>query len=107
MQHSDFKIGLEFRYRGERWRVTDIGSRTIAAICLTEVWTTRSKANTNIKERVKLTGALIDPKRLSGPPYGVPEQVLGELAFESCVEESSWQEARRILALGVPSRGAQ
>lgn len=102
IQHSDFRIGLEFRYREQLWRCTDVGTRTITAICLSEVWVTRAKANTNVKERVRVTS--FDSKRFTGPPYGVPEQVFGESTFAACVPESDWQEARRILGLSVSSR---
>jgi hypothetical protein len=34
MKHSDFKIGTEFLTYTGRWRCTDVGVRTIAAIKL-------------------------------------------------------------------------
>jgi len=34
MKHSDFRIGLEFWCGEKRWRCTDVGTRTIAAISL-------------------------------------------------------------------------
>jgi hypothetical protein len=34
MKHSDFKIGLEFLSGSGRWRCTDVGKRTIAALKL-------------------------------------------------------------------------
>src|SRR6266566_3151853 len=34
MKHSDFKIGSEFLTETGRWRCTDVGTRTIAAIKL-------------------------------------------------------------------------
>lgn len=98
MTHDDFKVGLEFRYRDQTWRCTDVGSRTVIAICITEVWVTRARANTNIKERFKLEG--IEPKRLDGPPYGVAEQVFDERMMSSCIPLADWQAARKVLGLG-------
>ena len=34
MKHSDFKMGTEFYTPTGKWRVTDIGTRTIIAIKL-------------------------------------------------------------------------
>jgi hypothetical protein len=97
MTHSDFKVGVEFRYRDQTWRCTDVGTRTVTAICLTEVWTTRAIANTGKKERLRLT--TIEPKRFIGPPYGVPEQVIDERALATCVPLGDWEAARRLLGL--------
>jgi hypothetical protein len=98
MKQNDFKIGLEFRFRDQTWRCTDVGTRTISAICLTETWTTRVHANTGVKEKVKL--AVVDKKFFDGPPYGVSEQVLSEETFASCLPLADWQAARRLLGLG-------
>lgn len=103
---KDFKIGEVFHYQNHTWKCTDIGTRTITVICLTEVWVTRTKANTHVKERVRLESSQISPQRFEGPPYGVQEQVLNEPAFKSCVSDEDWQQARRILGLGVGSDGA-
>ena len=63
MKHSDFRIGLEFMTETGRWRCTDVGTRTIAAIKL-------------------------DPGRSSdwqnGPPYAVAETVFDEDDFPAC-----------------------
>lgn len=99
MKHSDFKIGLDFRFQDQTWRCTDIGTRTISAICLTEVWITRVHANTGAKEKVRLTK--FDKKLLEGPPYGVPEQVFNEgMLVVDCLPLADWQAARRLLGLG-------
>lgn len=95
MKLGDFNLGTEFRYRVETWRCTDVGARVVVAICLTEVWVTRVAANTGVKERVKLTA--VDPKRLEGPPYAVPEQVFDERAMASCVPLADWRAAKRLL----------
>ena len=56
MKASDFKIGDEFTYEDVTWRVTDVGSRVIAAI--------------------RVTGE--DPLNLVGPTYSVVEFVWDE-----------------------------
>lgn len=102
---SDFKIGEVFHYQNQMWKCTDIGTRTISVICLSEVWVTRARANTHVKERVRLEPSQIDPKRFEGPPYSVQEQVLDERVFKFCISDEDWQQARRILGLGVTSGG--
>jgi hypothetical protein len=57
MKHSEFRIGLEFLTASGRWRCTDVGNRTIAAIKLDPDH---------------------DPTWYNGPPYAVVEHVLDE-----------------------------
>ena len=61
MKHTDFRIGLEFLTAAGRWRCTDIGRRTIAAI------------------RLDHDG---DPSWYNGPPYAVAEWVFDEYDIE-------------------------
>ena len=63
MKHSDFKIGIEFLTETGRWRCTDVGTRTIAAI------------------RLDLDH---DPFWYSGPPYPVVKHVFDEDGIEGC-----------------------
>ncbi len=56
MQLSDFRIGLEFFTAAGRWRCTDVGARTVAAIKLDQS----------------------DPSWYNGPPYAVAEFVFDE-----------------------------
>jgi hypothetical protein len=63
MKHSDFFIGREFLCGDGRYRCTDIGTRTIAAI------------------RLDLDH---DPRWYNGPPYAVVESVFDEYDFEGC-----------------------
>jgi hypothetical protein len=63
MEHSEFRIGGEFVTATGRWRCTDVGTRTIAAI------------------RLDLDH---DPSWYNGPPYGVAEHVFDENAMEGC-----------------------
>lgn len=63
MKHSDFQIGLEFLTATGRWRCTDVGARTVAAI------------------RLDLDH---DPDWYNGPPYAVVECVFDEDGIEDC-----------------------
>jgi len=63
MKRADFQIGCEFLTTAGRWRCTDIGKRTIAAIRLDHD---------------------DDPSWYSGPPYAVVETVFDEYDFEGC-----------------------
>jgi hypothetical protein len=63
MKRADFQIGGEFLTAAGRWRCTDIGKRTIAAIRLDHD---------------------DDPSWYSGPPYAVVETVFDEYDFEGC-----------------------
>ena len=63
MKHSDFKIGTEFLTETGRWRCTDVGARTIAAI------------------RLDLDHA---PAWYNGPPYALVEHVFDEDGVEGC-----------------------
>ena len=63
MEHSDFRIGCEFLTAAGRWRCTDVGTRTIAAI------------------RLDLDH---EPRWYNGPPYAVAEHVFDEDDFEGC-----------------------
>ena len=62
MQHADFQTGMEFLTAGGRWRVTDIGTRTVIAIKLDQA----------------------DPRNYNGPPYSIVESVFDEYDFGGC-----------------------
>jgi hypothetical protein len=63
MKLSDFRIGREFMTTAGRWRCTDVGTRTVAAI------------------RLDLDH---DPRWYNGPPYAVVEHVFDEDGMEAC-----------------------
>ncbi len=63
MKHSEFSIGCEFMTGSGRWRCTDVGKRTIAAIKLD-------------KDH--------DPHWYNGPPYAVVESVFDEDGMIDC-----------------------
>jgi antitoxin ParD1/3/4 len=62
MEHADFQIGMEFMTATGRWRVTDLGSRTVIAIKLDQT----------------------DPRNYNGPPYSIAESVFDENDFGGC-----------------------
>lgn len=78
MKYGEFKIGLEFYTVTGKWRCTDVGTRTIAAIQIDRVdvveWRQGVEAHTTTD----------DPAWFNGPPYGVAEHVFDELATEGC-----------------------
>jgi antitoxin ParD1/3/4 len=62
MEHADFQIGMEFLTAAGRWRVTDIGTRTVIAIKLDQT----------------------DPRNYNGPPFSIVEHVFDECDFGGC-----------------------
>jgi len=62
MKHSEFEKDMEFWMSGAKWRVTDIGMRTIIAIKLDKD----------------------DPSWYNGPPYAVCEYPLDENDLPAC-----------------------
>jgi hypothetical protein len=63
MKHANFRIGCEFLTGSGRWRCTEVGKRTIAAIRL------------NHDD---------DPSWYNGPPYAVVEHTFDEDSIEGC-----------------------
>ena len=65
MHFKDFALGTEFvTGSGKRWRVTDLGSRTVIAVCLDD--------------------HPDDPSWYTGPPYAVVEHVFDANAWLDC-----------------------
>jgi antitoxin ParD1/3/4 len=62
MEHADFQIDMEFMTATGRWRVTDLGSRTVIAIKLDQT----------------------NPRNYNGPPYSIAESVFDENDFGGC-----------------------
>ena len=68
MIKEEFQIGVEFYSGNKKWRCTDIGTRTIGAICLSDFEN--------------------DPSWLNGPPYACAETL--NLAYKwTCSLEHS------------------
>ncbi len=82
MKHADFRIGAEFLTASGRWRCTDVGKRTIAAIRL------------NHDD---------DPTWYNGPPYAIVETVFDEYDIAGCEPAPN---QRTYDASGVADLGA-
>jgi hypothetical protein len=81
MKYSDFIIGQEFLCGGKRWRCTDVGTRVIVAICVSEITITSEYAamtQTVSKEEAETQGWF------NGPPYAVEEIVFDQNDMEGC-----------------------
>lgn len=84
MEHSDFRLGCEFRTETGRWRCTDIGTRTIVAIRIDPVEvTTFVKGSQEIQSRLSQSEAQLEGWS-NGPPYAVAEHVFDEYNMEAC-----------------------
>lgn len=64
MKHDEFIIGMVFKTNGGTWRCTDIGTRTVIAIKISDYH---------------------DESWLNGPPYAVCETVFDENDLEACI----------------------
>jgi hypothetical protein len=83
MEHREFRIGLEFWCGGQRWRCTDVGSRTIAAISLEPRELVKiSHADDNSRQESRHISD--DPSWLLGPPYKIEEVLFDEYDIEGC-----------------------
>jgi hypothetical protein len=81
MRHEQFELGGTFWFGGDRWRCTDIGTRTVTAIKLDHD---------------------DDPSWYNGPPYAVAEAVFDEYDIEGCTLEPEPEKA----VVSVPSAEA-
>lgn len=84
MRHDEFRIGIEFWCGGRRWRCTDIGTRTVIAICLDPhevVSVTRGVGAGDMTTTRMITA---DDSWFAGPPYAVAEDVFDEYSIEGC-----------------------
>jgi hypothetical protein len=87
MKLSDFFIGREFMTATGRWRCTDVGTRTIAAI------------------RLDLDH---DPAWYNGPPYAVVELVFDEDGIEGCSpapKRRTYDDSGRAQIVTLPAKG--
>lgn len=100
MNRADFIIGTEFWCGGGRWRCTDIGTRTIAAIRLDQV----NVASTEPEQRRTLTRAAAEAEGwFNGPPYAVCEMVFDEHDQAGCTPT---QDEDRFTAMTAITRRA-
>jgi hypothetical protein len=81
MQHGEFRIGETFWCSGQRWRCTDIGTRTIVAICIDRVQV--GSTDPELRRTLSNTEAETDGW-FNGPPYAVLEHVFDEDGIVAC-----------------------
>ncbi len=67
MTLNEFTVGQEFWCGDKKWRCTDVGSRVVVAVCVTD------------NEH--------DPSWLNGPPYACVESVFDEYDQKGCYVE--------------------
>lgn len=80
MDHSDFFIGMEFVTDTSQWRCTDVGTRTIIAINISQANVVRQTDDGRVvSEQVDN-----DKSWFNGPPYAVAERVFDEHDLPSC-----------------------
>lgn len=81
MRHDEFRIGEAFWCGGRQWRCTDIGTRTIVAICIDQV----TVGSTDPALRRTLGHAEAEAEGwFTGPPYAVAEAVFDENDMPVC-----------------------
>ena len=85
MKHDEFSIGVEFTTETGRWRCTDIGTRTITAIKISDVDITTCKNGVTVSR----TDSSPDSSWFNGPPYAVAEHTFDEDGILSCQEMSA------------------
>jgi hypothetical protein len=86
MLHDEFRVGETFRCGGKCWRCTDIGERTIAAICLDGVQVTDGR-----KDRTLSQAEAEAEGWFNGPPYAVAEEVFDEDDMPGCDTLTCWR----------------
>jgi hypothetical protein len=86
MKLGEFRIGKSFYLGGRKWVCTDIGTRTVSAICISNATIVRNGKPQTISE-----SELKD--WLAGPPYSLAEECLDEEDIVACLQR-------------VPSRAA-
>ena len=78
MNYSDFNIGLEFATATGQWRCTDIGTRTIIAINISD------KTVLTVDDGLTRNQKIDASSWLNGPPYAVVEHVFDENDLGGC-----------------------
>ena len=90
MKRSDFTFGLKFKCGQRKWLVTDLGTRTVIAVCLTACnandygRSLGKERHDEMWDRSPIDTPEIDPSWLEGPPYAVAEHVFDEADMTGC-----------------------
>jgi hypothetical protein len=83
MEHSEFRIGCEFRTPTGRWRCTDVGTRTIVAIRIDLVESTTIVDGRRVRRYLNQVEADLEGW-FNGPPYALAERVFDEDDILGC-----------------------
>jgi hypothetical protein len=78
---SEFRIGRVFWTGGGKWRCTDVGTRTVAAIRIDYVDVEEVDGRTGAVTQRRVTN---DPSWFRGPPYAVAEALFDEDGIAGC-----------------------
>lgn len=90
MQLADFVIGKTFKCGERTWLCTDVGSRTIVAICigpasrLNDWYRGLSEEAQKAYWQDRGDADMLDPSWFNGPPYAVAEHVFDENDIKGC-----------------------
>lgn len=83
MDHKDFQIGSTFVFGERIYRCTDVGTRVVVAIRISDIEVSTSDGG--IISTHTLSGAEAQATGwFDGPPYAVAEIVFDEDDFEAC-----------------------
>jgi hypothetical protein len=80
MKHGEFRMGGTFWCGEQRWRCTDVGTRTIVAIRLDH---TDVQHHPGSVQTIAFAGAEAEGW-FNGPPYAVAEHVFDEDSIVDC-----------------------
>ena len=83
MDHSEFRIGLEFWCSDRQWRCTDVESRVVVAIRVDATNIASHDGEVTSTRRLTRTEAE-EAGWFNGPPYGVAESVFDEDDLDGC-----------------------
>lgn len=96
MEHRDFTIGTRFKCGGRTWQCTDLGTRTVAAICVGPAsfmngWFDGMPEEARREYWSAAAGAadVLDASWFKGPPYAVAEHVFDENDIKGCTQEGT------------------
>ncbi|MCY3023182.1 MAG: hypothetical protein NTW87_29750 [Planctomycetota bacterium] len=79
MELRGFRAGECFHLGGRKYLCTDVGSRTVSAVCLSGIAVVKNGRPVKLtEEEARRQGWL------NGPPYALPELTLDEWDIEAC-----------------------
>lgn len=84
MTHEEFRIGMEFWCGGRRWRCTDVGTRTVVAVCLERHDVVTITGDVAAGDTTTTPTTTTDDSWFAGPPSAVPEEVFDEHSIQDC-----------------------